>query len=293
MKFRGAEYGNVFFAPGTFGYFGEKKSLFSKHTVFVSKTVTVAPFESDMHKKGSIKKFGAGIVIEVEDLSNPGITYILDSGKLQKQKNPFFISLTFVGKSFDKKIQEAHEFVEIFTKRKKEFQTNLGLYLCFSNQENDEYESLKKEIIEIIQIMSVLEIPLVVEISVSFPPDMTRDILCDAIALRGTVLLRDMPLEAQKVFFNSEIPPLVSSGEIIVSGKYVAPLAYEWARQAKKFMEGKVLLVGGGIQNIRSIDALAELGVRGIILDKATFLRIWNIRKIIRHAQNLWVKNKK
>lgn len=296
MKLRGITFAPIFFAPGTFGYFGEEKSLclnlFSKHIVFISKKVTAFPSNENSHKQQIVRKLGGGVVLIKEGVPSLDLESVIRAGRLQKRNNPFFVSIAFVGEKYEKRIIEARKFVEVLINKKSEFQANFGLFLCFSDSIDGEYDSAKKEIGEIVDIFSVLEMPLVVEVSVSFPPDMTRSIFehvaCDAIALRGSVAWNDIQADAKKVFFQTEISPLAKHDNGIVFGKYIGPLSYEWARQAKKFIVGKKLIVGGGILNSSNIQHLADVGVSGIVLDRSIFLRFWNIRKIIQCAKQVF-----
>jgi len=302
MKLRGIEYGGVFFAPGTFGYFGEKKSLshkfFLRRSVFISKTTTIFPYSQPRagnKKKKIVKKIGAGVILSAEDISGPGFESLVNTGKWQKRKNPFFISVCFMENSPKEKIVEVRKVVKILEKRKKEFKADFGLFVCVYDPVDGDYFSLKNQTAEILEILSILELPLVVEVSPSFPPDMASELAsdtnCNAIALRGTVAWDDMQNEAKEVFFRTQVSTLSRAQKGgFVFGKYVAPLSCEWLRQAKKFMLGKNLIGGGGILNGNTALSFAQSGATGIVLDRANFLRPWNIQKILRKAKKLFQK---
>ena len=306
MKLRGIVFDNIYFAPGTFGFFGEKRStrlrLYKTRSVFISKTVTVAPYESIKNKpsksirkflknRNQVKKLGAGVVLEREDISNLGIEYFFNTKKWQSLERPFFISIAFTATSHDGRIQEARAFAEIVSAHTKEFTVPFGLYVTFSDVEDGEYETYRNEIVQILKILHGAGVPVVAQVSVSFPPDIAGAIasneFCDAVALRGSILWDAMQQDAKKIFFQTESSPITQLGGGYVLGKYVAPLAAEWARQARNHIHGKSFIVGGGILNKNDVENLVEMGAHAIMLDQAVFLRPLQIRGIFKKAKEL------
>ena len=306
MKLRGIEFDNIFFAPGMFGFLGEKRparfNLYKTKSVFVSKTVTVNPFESVKSKssksilrflnnKGRVKKLGAGVVLEQENISSPGIEYFFTDKKWQRLERPFFISIAFTATSHEGRIQESRTFAEIISLHTKEFTVPFGLYVTLSDAEDGEYEAYRNEIIQILKILHGAGVPIVAQVSLSFPPDIAGSIasgdFCDAIALRGSILWDAMQHDAKKIFFQTETSPIPDAGGGYVFGKYVAPLAAEWSRQARNHIHGKPFIVGGGILNKDDVTNLVEMGAHAIMLDQAVFLRPLQIRGIFKKAKEL------
>ena len=130
----------------------------------------------------------------------------------------------------------------------------------------------------------MLNIPIGVQVSLSFPPDVIEKICadknCDVIFVRASMPWNDIPNDAQKVFFRTNTSPFAKEGGGFVFGKYVSVFALEWARQAKRYTSGKPLIMGGGILGVSNMQNLSKLGVNGFILDHATLLRFWNINKL-------------
>ena len=305
MKLRGIMFDNVFFAPGTFGYFGETRrlyrSMYKTKSVFISKTVTVTKYESQSESPKSIfgflkntnrvKKLGAGVVLERSSFSNPGIEYFFKNKKWQNLERPFLISIAFTSDSHEGRLQEARTFVEVIASRTQEFTVPFGLLICFPDAVDGEYDIYQNEIIEILRILYTLGVPIVTQVSLSFPPDIAGAIsssqYCDALVLRGSILWDTMQQDAKKVFFQTETSPVKEIGGGFVYGKYMAPLAAEWARQAKNHIRGKPFIVGGGILNSKDVKNLVEMGAHAIMLDQAIFLRPLHINGIFKKAKEL------
>ena len=311
MILRDVTFENVFCSPGMFGYFGEKRSLvyntFLKDTVFVSKLVTAEPFierpinqkttfKNFFKSKNKVSKFGAGVVLLREDISGVGLATLLANKHWQQREKPFLISVTTVCDTPEERLLEIQKVGDLFESQKKDFKSHFGLVLCFSNPADDDYESLVLEINNYIDILSRLQIPLVVQVSLSFPPDMlSRFVInknCSAVMIRPSILWSEIPEDARKVFFQMKSSRISQNDGGYVFGKYVFPYSLEWLRQAKKYSAGKPIIIGGGILRSRNVKDILEIGATGIIVDRATMLRIWNIPSIIKIVKRFFVRKK-
>ena len=312
MKLKEIEFNTVFCAPGTFGYFGEKNSIFFKaffgNVTFVSQTMTVFPYEQPTTKikkifrnifqsSNKLSKLGAGVVLSKEDISGPGLEKLLEKGIWQKKTKPFILTFVSLETSKEKRLLEMKKIMEVLQKAKKEFKTEFGIMICLNDPEDNDYDAFTDEANETLNILSLLEIPIIVQLSLSLPPDVTDKIAsnknCDAVAVNTSVSWDRFPKDAKKMFFRMSDSPISSDTGGNVFGKYLEPLAVEWARQAKKYSVGKPLIIGGGILNTKNIDSLARIGSNGFILDKATLLRFWNIPKIINRSKKIFLLIKK
>jgi hypothetical protein len=304
MNLRGVEFDNMFCAPGTFGYFGEKKPLyfkyFLKHSTFVTQIVTFSQYKQAIVKakkdfwnifssSNKVSKVGAGVILSKEDISNPGLEDLLKMGEWQSFKKPFLISVASLKVSKNERFLEMRETANILLNEKGNFKTQFGINICLFDPEDNDYDAFIEEACQILNIFSILGVPLVVQVSLSLPPDVIEQIAsnqyCDAISENTFVLWESFPKDARKAFFQFENSPISLSSGGYVFGKYIEPLSVEWTRQAKKYNQAKPLLAGGGVIGPKNIDTLIRVGAQGFIVDQSVFLRPWNIKKIMKRAK--------
>ena len=307
MKIRDTHVNNVFCEPGTFGYFGEKKSLILSMFAdinLVSKIVTFNPYSQKEYKKTSnflwnknyVSEIGGGVVLSRDEISNPGFENLLNKNIWQRVKEPFFISITSCEETSEQRISEMKNFAEIFEERKTEFITTPGVVIVFDNPIDDDYESLVAEIIETLDIFSPRNMSVIVAVSLSFPPDFIEKVCqhknCNAIFLRSHLVWDQIPKEAQKIFFRKKSSPFGVAGGGLIYGKYVRAFSLEWIRQAKQYCGGKPLIAGGGVLGSKNILGLVKLGVNGFVIDYATLLRPWNFMLMFRFWKKIDLRNK-
>ena len=304
MKLRGIEFNTVFWAPGTFGYFGEENSVFLKtffrQTVFVSRPTTMfsytepdfavkKTFRNRFQSRTKLSKPGAGVVLSKEDVSGPGLEKLLDKNIWQKKTKPFVLSVVSLEESKDKRISEMKQIATLIGKTKNEFKTEFGILICLNDPEDNDYDAFVDEVNETLELFSPLSLPIICQFSLSFPPDAIEKIAanknCDAIAVSTSISWERFPKDARKIFFRMDDSPISRENGGYTFGKYIEQLAVEWTRQARKYAIGKPFIVGGGILNSKNIDSLARVGANGFLLDKSVFLRPWNIPKIISRAK--------
>ena len=317
MKLRNIEFGSVIGASGVNGFFGEGYAYhkllklvpgFSMQGVtLTAKTTTLnaragnMPLGRDgyspreLYPASIVVKPGAGVVLNAVGLSGPGLDFILKLGRWQKIEKPFFLSFMSVEATSEKRLEELRQAVALLKEALPQFRAKVGLQINFScpNTGHDQ-EELVKDIHQSLQIASVLNIPLVPKISVLIPPDKAREIIndpnCDAIAVSNTISWNDLPEQVRKVFFRTQKSPLEKFGGGAISGKYLLPLVVEWVRQFKKFSGGKPIIAGGGILRPRDVDALVEAGASAISPGTVVMLRPWNMKRIIKRANELLSK---
>ena len=173
--------------------------------------------------------------------------------------------------------------------------TDFGIVYYFADPHDDDYEALVHQIIKTLDISSDAHTPIIISISLSFPPDMIAEISahknCDAIFVRPCITWDQMPSDAQKIFFRMTKSPFSVPGGGFVFGKYVKTFSLEWLRQAKKYSTGKPIIIGGGILGPKDVMDFAKLGASGLIIDRAILLRFWNIPRIVKASRKIF-KNK-
>jgi len=314
MKLRGIEFGNVIGASGLNGWFGEGYPYHALlkflpgftflGTTLTAKTATLLARPGNMPLRKDnltprefipasiVVRPGAGVVLNAVGLSGPGLAFLLGTGRWQKLDAPFFLSFMSVAGTREERLDELRKAVEMLKTELSNFKAPVALQINFScpNTGHDQ-EELVKDIHEALKIASVLNIPLVPKISVLIPPDQAAEILrdpnCDALAVSNTIAWADMPQEVQKVFFQTNKSPLARFGGGGVSGKYLLPLVVQWLEQFKKFNVGKPIIAGGGILKKDDVDQLVAAGASAISPGSVVILRPWNLKSIIKRANEL------
>ncbi len=316
MKLRGIDFGKVIGASGVQGWFGEGypyhfflkfiPGFTFKGVTLVSKTVTLNPRIGNMplgKDRLTPREFkpacvyvrpGSGVVLNAVNLSGPGLDFLLKTGRWQKLNKPFFISFMSVGDTKEERLSELKKAVEMLKEAKPFFNSPFGLQINFScpNTGHDQAE-LAKEVHEALKIANELGIPLVPKISLILSPAIASEIMndpfCDAICVSNSVAWRDITPEAKDVFFDTQESPLSRFGGGAVSGKYLFPLVREWIRQFRHQHEGvaKPIIAGGGILKKSNVKEFAGIGATAISPGTIAILRPWNLKSVIRTANEL------
>jgi len=184
MKIKGIEFTNCFLASGSLNFFGDGwwydrvyKIIFPSFKVidnntFVAKTTTLNYREGFMplNKKFRPKSlwpecikinFVKGIVFNAVGLSGPGAKALLDTGRWQEIDKPFLISFMAVGNTKEERIREVEEFVKMLSEYLPGFKSKIVLQINISCPNTKHHTAdLAGEALEILQIASVLNIPL-------------------------------------------------------------------------------------------------------------------------------------
>jgi dihydroorotate dehydrogenase len=314
MKLRGIEFGPVIGASGVNGWYGEGypyhrllhlvPGFTFEGVTLTAKTTTLEkragnmPLRKDGITPREIKpasiivRPGAGVVLNAVGLSGPGLQFLLDLGRWQKIEKPFLLSFMSTGATREERLEELRAAVEILKVELPKFKAPVGLQINFSCPNTGHaQDELMKDIHESLAVASVLNIPLVPKISVLIPPDKAGEIMqdpnCDAIAVSNSIPWSDVPDNVRKVFFQTTKSPLEKFGGGGVSGKYLLPLVVEWIRQFKKFSEDKPIIGGGGILRPRDVNMLVEAGATAVSPGSVVMLRPWNMKRIIKRAEEL------
>lgn len=317
MKLRGIEFGPVIGASGLNGWFGEGypyhrllkfvPGFTFKGTTLTAKTTTLLPRKGNMplRKDGItprelkpesiIVKFGAGTALNAVGLSGPGLKKLLELGRWQKIEQPFLLSFMSTGETREERLEELRQAVAMIAAELPNFRAKIGLQINFSCPNTGHaQDELVKDIHESLAIASTLGIPLIPKISVLIPPEKAGEIVadpnCDAIAVSNTVPWSDLPEEVRKVFFRTTRSPLERFGGGGISGKYLLPLVVQWMLQFRKFSHGKPVIAGGGILRPHDVEPLIAAGAAAVSPGSVVMLRPWNMKGIIRRANELLVK---
>lgn len=323
MKLRGIDFGHVWDASGSRGFFGEgyryqkvygSIGMKPRHEgTFISKTATIQPNEGNMPlapdgfsprdwKPKCIKVYPTRCAtLNAVGLSNPGLKFLLDTGKWQSRKDPFMISFMPISEKEQNRIRETREFVALLESRIDDdsWAGDFGIQLNLRcpNRKLDS-ASLVNEAMVLLSLVASLEIPVILKfdstLDVEAALQLSRHPHCDAISISNAVKWRDVPLEVRsEQFGTAEISPLEQYGGGALSGRPILPLTMNWLDRAKHIRFGCPIAIGGGIMMpedaewiIRSHDQ-----IQAIELGTVRMLRPWRYDSIYDHAYNIFTRS--
>lgn len=322
MKLHGIDFGHVWDASGSRGFFGEGYwyqkvygafGIKPKRTgTFISKTGTIAPNAGNMPlkedgitprqlKPACIKVYWGSLAsLNAVGLSNPGIPFLLERGLWQERDAPFMISFMPIQNRQAERYMEMHEFVGLVSRHlstdswKSDFGIQLNLR-CPNKQVSE--ANLVDEAIEMLSIVSALNRPVVLKFDSTLDVEsalrLSHEKYCDAISISNAVRWNDIPLEVREAQFGSTESPLEQLGGGAVSGTPILPLTIDWLERAKKTRFGCPLAVGGGIMTPNDAEQVIRLHpqVQAIELGTVRIHRPWRYDAIYDHAYNVFTRS--
>ncbi|MBI3685567.1 hypothetical protein HY250_04140 [Candidatus Azambacteria bacterium] len=320
MKLRGVDFGPVWTASGTLGFYGEgypyQKALYGllgwcdfDGATLVAKTVTLKPRDGNMrlNSDGSlpwwppkpaciVAKLFKGAALNAIGLSNLGAEAHFADWGWQRWEKPFFISFAAMGKTREERMRETREFVGLFKAHLPYFRSPVGIQWndsCPNTTSHAGLEGTVDEMNEVLAIGSVLGIPQVPKFSVMLPPYMavniSRNPQCDAVCVSNTIPWGKLPDEIDWAgLFGSEKSPLERYGGGGLSGKPLLSLVADWIQKVKRLGIGKPINAGGGILKPDDVDLLVSPGASSIFLGSISFLRPYNVKPVIARAHRIF-----
>ncbi|MFH1088419.1 MAG: hypothetical protein V1719_01090 [Patescibacteria group bacterium] len=321
MILKGIDFGNVIAASGALNFFGDgywfhewlRRFRLLDHSgiTFVAKTSTLYPREGNMplwpgttipkelKPACIIVNPLKGIVLNAVGLSGPGILALLQTGRWQKQTDPFFIS--FMSVDPDPKLHafEFEQCINLLGPYLKDFQASIGLKINFScpnvGMELQSGDELREKVCEFLTIGSQLGIPLIPKFNAMLPPKTALAIAehdaCSAICVSNAIPFGALPEQIDwKYLFGSGPSPLayIDSNGGALSGKPLFPIVVNWVRTAQSLGISKPVIAGGGILSVRDADTMIKSGAAAISLGSVFILRPWQVQSIIRYANETY-----
>jgi dihydroorotate dehydrogenase len=305
VELRGIPFGNILSASGVQGFFGEGYwfhpylkpfGLDFENFTFVAKTTTLEarsgnlPLRDDftprelMPKCIHVKPL-RGVALNALGLSGPGASVLLQTGRWQARRKPFFISFMSVDKTAQGRIDELKGFVELFGRYLPQFRTHVGLQINYSCPNVGLHPSgLVNEVEEGLSIASRLGIPLMPKFNVMLPSGIAKKIgdhpACDALCISNTIPYGQLlsTSEWEKLF--GPASPLKQYGGGGLSGRPLLPLLIKWLTQIRDIGFTKPINAGGGILSLDDARHVLDTGANSIFLGSIAFLRPWRVRKI-------------
>lgn len=332
MKIGNVEFKHfVFMGPGLRGFFGEGywfhflvRLLFGdiwrgmnfagKTTTFYERPGNLKMKEGGYHMKSLFPNciiilWLRAVILNAVGLSGPGLPALLGMGRWQKRGDSWVFSFMAVGKTKEDRIGEYKALVRLLkvhlpqllqSGAKIVIQLNFG---C-PNTEHP-LESLRSEIIECLQIVHELGLPVMLNFNALVPAQLLLD-LENAKASDGERLVdcywiaNSLPYDHDNLgerLFGTEKSPLRgrkgANGEIKVDGGISAKecLAYTLfaVKAAREIGVTLPIVAGNGVQSVGAVKALLPY-VNGIEITGLAILRPWRVRRVAGFANKAFAK---
>ena len=319
MILRGIDFGYVINASGARNFFGEGYpyhryfrwcGLRYDSSTFVAKTTTLQarlrpdkkegnmPMRADgmtpvEFKPACIKvKAWQGITLNAVGLSGPGAEVLLNQGRWQQRREPFFISFMGMGDKLQR-LDELRQFVELFSEHQHEFRSRFGLKLNFScpNVGLNPRE-LVEEVGEALDLAASLGIPLVPKLNATVPVGLVveaaRHQAFDALCISNTIPWGQLSERISwRELWGTDVSPLAHLGGGGLSGPPLLPIVTDWIRRARTAGFGRPIIGGGGIISREGVDRMVEAGADAISLGAVSIVRPWRVQGLISYANDL------
>ena len=244
-----------------------------------------------------------GIVLNAIGFSNPGAGQLFSAGLLKAHgKNPFMISWGSAAPERAQRMKECRGFTNILNTQLDfipSLRKRLGLQINVSCANVHTEKLLAEEILEMLDVMNHLGIPLVVKIDVCMP---LLDVLrigkhpaCDALCTSNAIPfgVRGDAINWKTLFPHGS--PLAKRSERFgngaLSGEPLRKLVCEQIEAIRHVGITKPICAGGGVLRPSHVDKLVSAGLeRGrdsIFIGSIAILKPWNIRSVIERAHQL------
>jgi dihydroorotate dehydrogenase len=319
MLLRGIDVGCAFVSSGALGFFGDGYAYHhvppwrywaaaQDHMTFVAKTTTLHPRAGNMpldwkydprelFPRCIVVDFRQSFVLNAVGLSGPGAQALFEEGPWFQRTKPFFLSFMAVGKRREDRLQEAQGFVSLFSRYRSLFKTSVGLEINISCPNvGHQWEDLIHEAHGMLDTFSVLDIPLVPNVSAVLRPQAARGIAehpaCDAVSVANSIPFGEFPERINwKKLFGTLISPLERRGfgPGGLSGKPIYPVTLDWLEELQdaRYRFPKPLIIGGGIQDGVDAERVLRAGfpaVRAVKYGTGFLLRPWNAYSVVQAA---------
>lgn len=294
-----------------------------KNATFVAKTTTLKSRRGNLplafdgmtpleHFPKCIKiNRSQNVALNAVGLSGPGLKFLLDKKIWQKMDKPFFLSFMAVNeitspydsenKKFIERRKQYRGLVDLLKPHLWAFAAKVGLQVNFScpnvGAKPRPSQDFIAEIIETLDILSALKIPLMPKFSVTTPPNLVMEIAghtaCDAICISNTIAWGVLPHRLNwSSFFDQKESPLKQFGSGGLSGAPLFPLVCEWVQEIRSLGFHKPINAGGGIMSFQDAKTMLELGADSIFLGSVAFLRPHRVAGIIKNVNQMFKEKK-
>jgi dihydroorotate dehydrogenase len=315
MKLRGIDFGHVLDASGARGWFGEGHvfhplvpGLDFTGSTFVAKTTTLRPRRgnADIRADGLTPRvfpqravrvnWRKGVVLNAFGLPGPGIEALLETGRWQARKEPFFISFMALEASPQDSLKEVQSFVQILKSALPQFAAPVGLqvnYSCPNVIPHDHIALFSEHLNE----YRTLDIPIVVKLSATVSVEsaiaIERHPACDALCMSNSIAWGELADKIDWLNLWGRVSPLAHLGGGGLSGAPLLPIVADWIRRARRAGMQKHINAGGGILKPTDCDVLLEAGASSIFVGSIAMLRGWRLQSTIQHATEIFAAHER
>ncbi len=283
MQLKGINFNKVWCGAGALGFTGEGYwwTAFSRihaddpKLTFVTKTITLKANSGNVLLRSDFQP--ARVIPETLNvnplkrsvtnkfaLSNPGLSAVLRSNRLQNLRNPFFISVGSVSESAKKRLADLSEIRYILDN--ESFSAPYGIQINYSCPNLDKADRVStEEIIQALEIFKNWDKPVMLKLSPETP-------LNDFI-----VYEKSSSLDA---FCFSNTRQTLKGG---LSGRPLLEHNLYFIRQLRAAGIRKPINGGGGILSNKDAEKYLEAGADSCFIWSAFLLRPWQIKSIVNH----------
>lgn len=310
MKLRGIDFGHVLDASGVRGFFGDGYpfhrlvpfGLSFDGSTFVAKTTTLDPHRGNITTRADgltprvrqrcVKvDWRRGVVLNAFGLPGPGFKSLLETGRWQQLKKPFFLSFAAIGQSPDDTLREVRTFVRMLKQELPNFAAPIGLQVNFSCPNVHPREHLTNFGNQLNEYQA-LGIPIMVKLSAAQSVESALAIaehpVCDSICVSNSIAWGELSDKIDwKGIFGDE-SPLKDYGGGGLSGAPLLPIVADWVQCARAGGLHKPINAGGGIRKPTDVDTLIDAGASSIFVGSIAILRGWRLQATIQRANRLF-----
>jgi dihydroorotate dehydrogenase len=315
MRLRGIDFGSVLDASGVRGFFGEgywyhrwMPGLDFTGSTFVAKTTTLHPRAGNMPLKADglsprelrpkcivVKPF-QGVALNAVGLSGPGAAALLEDGRWQGRREPFFLSFMSVAATAEERHAEFRGFLDLLRPQLPRFKAPVGLQINFSCPNVGLHaEDLVREVKASLDAAAFVGfgMPLMPKfnalLSIAAALEIGRHPACAAICVSNTIPWGQYPeLIDWKGIFGSEESPLKRFGGGGLSGRPLLPITAAWIERARTYGFDKPINAGGGILSPEDVAVMKDAGADSVFLGSIAMLRGWRVRSAIKAARRIF-----
>lgn len=242
-----------------------------------------------------------GLALNAVGLSGPGLASLLERRCWQDQDEPFMISVTSMGETWERRLFDLKCMVPMI-RRYLPFRQPFGVQLNIScpnvAHEPQKAKEVLREARASLSMLRILgdDVPLVLKINalmnVNLAAQICEDENCDALCNSNTIPWHDIPKSEQLEMFGTTESPLAKYGGGGISGEYLLSKVEYWIHRAREAGITKPIIAGGGILHPRDVDRLAAAGASAVAVGSVAFLRPWRVQAIINRANELGAQQK-
>jgi dihydroorotate dehydrogenase len=284
--------------------------LYDGQITFVSKTLTAHPHAGNTPLMGrgfgyTPKEFKpkairaypvSGALINNVALSNPGAREVLAHGGLFARTEPFFVSFAAVKATRKERMRECEWFARTFMDLQWQHGrvgTPMGLQINLCPNADVTHEDALAEVPEMLDILSVIEGPKAVKVSLMSSPSRVKAIhdhhVCDALCVTNSLPLRNLS-RFPRLYDRFARDTVLGGGSL--SGRPLLLPLIAWLKEQSERGITKPVIAGGGILSADDVARVVEggllrKGVDAVSIASAAVLRPWNIRSIVAEANRL------